>query len=406
MAKSCVDVDLADPPRAIDVPPRYPSALVLLRWRGRPLGQLELPVTDGRIEAIDLWLAAGSAVGDRLAAAAVETLLCPLPDIGGRCAAPPISCSVIVCTRNRARELRRCLDSICRSGTAAEIIVVDNAPLDDATARVAASYPVQYVVEHRPGLNWARSRGARVATSDVVIYTDDDVVVDRAWVDAMRSPFADAAVGAVTGLVLPLELETPAQEAFERFVGFGRGFERRSFSANTLRPVGCARVGAGASMAIRRELVTGMRLFDVELDGGTLTRSGGDHYAFYRLLRSGHVIVYNPEALSWHRHRRSDHELRSTLFGYSVGAYCYLLRCMVAHGDLQAFFAGMGWFLKHHVRQLWRGLRHHPDAQPPSLTLAEWRGALTAPWAFARSLRRRQGHPDPCEAASLVGEVT
>jgi Glycosyl transferase family 2 len=168
MAKICVDVDLADSPRAIDVPPRYPSALVLLRWRGRPLGQLELPVTDGRIEAIDLWLAAGSAVGDRLAAAAVETLLCPLPDIGGRCAAPPISCSVIVCTRNRARELRRCLDSICRSGTAAEIIVVDNAPLDDATARVAASYPVQYVVEHRPGLNWARSRGSSLGRCHAV----------------------------------------------------------------------------------------------------------------------------------------------------------------------------------------------------------------------------------------------
>ena len=75
-------------------------------------------------------------------------------------------------------------------------------------------------MEPRKGLNWARTCGARAATSDLLLHTDDDVAVDAGWVAAMCEPFADPQVAAVTGLVLALELETPAQEAFEHYMGF------------------------------------------------------------------------------------------------------------------------------------------------------------------------------------------
>ena len=59
-------------------------------------------------------------------------------------------------------------------------------------------------------------------------------------------------------------------------------------------------------------------LFDEALDAGTPTRAGGDNDIFYRLLAAGHRIVYDPAALSWHRHRREWPELRRTVFGYGV----------------------------------------------------------------------------------------
>ena len=134
------------------------------------------------------------------------------------------ACTVIVCTRDRPDDLRNCLESILLSRPCAtEIIVVDNAPPNDATARLVTEYPVKYVVEPRQGLNWARTCGARTATSDLLLYTDDDVAVDAGWVSAMGKPFADPQVGAVTGLVLARELETPTQEAFEKY---GRVFAR------------------------------------------------------------------------------------------------------------------------------------------------------------------------------------
>lgn len=391
MATKICDVDLADGPRSLTVPAPYRTALLLLRWRGRPVGQVRMEANGGLLPALDVWRKATEAAGDRLVRAILADLMpqdAP-PTISGPPALP--TGSVVVCTRDRPEDLRRFLDSVCPvAGRDVEVIVVDNAPPDDRTARVAADYPVRYVCEPRKGLNWARGKGARTATGKVVIYTDDDVVVDRGWIDAMRRPFADPGVAAVTGLVVPIELETTAQEQFERFVGFGRGFDRREFSIGMMSPISASRVGAGASMAVRRDLVLGLGLFDVELDCGTAARSSGDHYAFYRLLSLGYRLVYNPEALSWHRHRRGHAELSSQLFDYSVGVYCWLLRALVFHREDETFSVGSRWFLGHHVRQLGMGLIRHPDAQPLSLTLAEVRGVLIAPFAFLASLRQEK----------------
>ena len=41
--------------------------------------------------------------------------------------------------------------------------------------------------------------------------------------------------------------------------------------------------------------------------------SGEETHAFYRLLSLGHRIVYTPDALAWHRHRRDMPELREQL---------------------------------------------------------------------------------------------
>jgi GT2 family glycosyltransferase len=301
------------------------------------------------------------------------------------------SSTVAVCTRDRPEDLRRCLDSICASaGRETQVLVVDNAPSDEAASRVAAGYPVSYIREEQPGLNWARARAVREARGDVILFTDDDVVVDPGWIDAMRGPFTDASVGAVTGLLMPLELDTPAQWLFEAYGGFSRGFRRLEFSASNTVPAAAGRVGAGASMAFRRTLAETMGFFEVELDCGTATRSGGDAYAFYRVLRSGHRIVYTPAAVAWHRHRRDMEQLRSTLFGYSVGVYAFLLRCLHEHGDLHALSVGWQWFRGHHLREISRALRRQPGRLPLDLLMAEVRGCLAAPYVYISSRRRER----------------
>ena len=50
---------------------------------------------------------------------------------------------------------------------------------------------------------------------------------------ALASVFAeDAEVMAVTGLVVPYELDTEAQILFEQYGGFARGFERQWYRVN------------------------------------------------------------------------------------------------------------------------------------------------------------------------------
>ncbi|MEP7176632.1 MAG: glycosyltransferase, partial [Gemmatimonadales bacterium] len=61
----------------------------------------------------------------------------------------------------------------------AEILVVDNAPPDDATQDLVARYPsVRYVREPIQGLDFARNRALASASGEVVAFLDDDAVAE------------------------------------------------------------------------------------------------------------------------------------------------------------------------------------------------------------------------------------
>jgi GT2 family glycosyltransferase len=371
---------------------RYDTAFVVVRWYGRPLGQLWIKVGPNQtILSTDLCRAIADEFGWNLTQQSLKNWLLGISEP----LTPPTpsskSVSVIVCTRDRPDDLRRCLDALMTLSTPnVEIVVVDNAPPDDGTAQLAATYPVIYVREDRQGLNWARAKGARVASGEIVVYTDDDVIVDAGWVNGMLTPFDDPRVACVTGLVLPFELETDAQHLFERYGGFGRGYERRVYDYTSFVPASASRIGAGASMAFRRAMVNRMGLFDSEMDCGTAVLTGGDAYAFYRLLNEGFHIVYTPDALAWHRHRRSREALRKTLYGYSVGGFAFLLRCLLHHGDMQSVKIAWQWFRWHHLYQLKQVLRRNPQAYPIDMTLAEILGALYSVSAYFKSRRRER----------------
>jgi glycosyltransferase involved in cell wall biosynthesis len=298
---------------------------------------------------------------------------------------------VAVCTRDRPDDLGRCLAALAaQAHPAAEILVIDNASRDASTRNVCGRFPVRYVREDVAGLNWARRRAVLEARSEVIAFTDDDAVPDPRWLAEMLRPFASDSVGATSGLALPLELETDGQEGFERSCPMSRGFLPRAFDAQSVSPLAAANAGLGASMAIRLDLARRLRLFEADLDAGTAAKSGGDTYAFYLLLRLGHRIAYSPDALVWHRHRRTRQELVDVLRNYSIGTYVFLLRCLVLHGEFGALGAGAGWFLKHHVKQFLRALLRRPQATPLSITLAEIGGVLQAPVALVATLRRER----------------
>src|SRR5437016_5283605 len=94
-----------------------------------------------------------------------------------------LSCSVVVCTRNRPDHLNRCLEALSSvSYPRFDALVVDNAPADSRAKEVAERWGARYVVEPIVGLSRARNLGARTCSSDIVAFTDDDAVVDPEWV--------------------------------------------------------------------------------------------------------------------------------------------------------------------------------------------------------------------------------
>jgi O-antigen biosynthesis protein len=190
-------------------------------------------------------------------------------------------------------------------------------------------------------------------------------------------------VMAVTGLVVPLELETEAQLLFERYGGFGRGFDRRCYRLNC---GGCGRevfhlragrFGTGANMAFRRSLFARIGGFDPALDVGTVTNGGGDLEMFFRVLQEGHTLVYEPSALVRHRHRRDYAQLRAQITNFGVGFQAYLVRSAIAYPQRRFAIAcfGLWWLWRRSIRRLLLSLIH-PSPVARDLILAELRGSL------------------------------
>lgn len=321
---------------------------------------------------------------------------------------PLPSVSVVVCTRDRAESLARCLESLAALDYPdLEILIVDNAPKDKTTRSIVEHFTssyFRYLVEPCPGLDWARNRGIAEAKGEIIAYTDDDVRVDKLWVQNLVKAFARPEVMCVTGLVAPAERETEAQNLFENYGGFGRGFQRRYFSLALQSewyyfPLNASIFGTGCNMAFRRTFFEQHGNFDVALDVGTPTHGAGDLEMFYRVARAGYMVVYEPEALIWHYHRREYAKLQRQLSDFGRGYYSFLTRCFVNDPPMRWTVLRWGW--EWYKRWFWRRLRYRAKIGR-KLVLREAFGALQGPFFYfisrrhARKITQKYGlNPQP-----------
>jgi GT2 family glycosyltransferase len=320
--------------------------LALMRLDGLPLGWATVDVPpDGRVQ-VDLRAAEHvDSAGTGVTPWASDGTL------GGESASPgrarPTTSesllSVVVATCAGVDSTLRCIEAILRSDTGrVEVVVVENRPAGSAVRRAmqerfGADERLRYVEESRPGLSSARNAGLRSARGELIAFTDDDVVVDKGWIRSIRRAFAAAPeVGCVTGLILPLELETPTQLLVERFATYAKGFLPRTYALDRpppdqpLFPYAAGYLGSGANIAFREEVVRGLGGFDPTLGTGTAARGGEDLDIFIRVLQSGSSLAYDPRAMVWHRHPDTDARLRLRAFDYGTALGAMLTKQLVS----------------------------------------------------------------------------
>jgi GT2 family glycosyltransferase len=396
----------------------YTRALSLVRLHTQPLGMVALDLGDHGLSAAEyarrIWQELGPSIQQHLrqdgvadvapltVAGLVDANTPPcLEDYQSRLTAVP-SASIVICTRDRPDGLATCLRSLaCLDYPNYEVIVVDNAPRTEATVPVVRAFceaipRLRYVKEDRPGLSWARNCGAALADGDVIAFTDDDVVVDRHWLSKLVLAFCSHTdVACVTGLVVPMALETEAQEWFEQFGGFGRGFQMRVFDMienrpnSPVYPFSCGMIGSGNNMAFKAPILRSIGFFDPALGAGTASRGGEDLSAFFSVITAGHKIVYEPAALVHHLHRSSYKDLHQQMYGYGTGLTAYLAKCLLDNPKrLSTFSTKMPYALVHllsaHSEKNAKKSLHYPK----ELTRIERKGMLYGPFAYIRGLKQ------------------
>lgn len=417
-----LDVDLAHGVPAVDANLGRP-ALVILRYRGAVIGRAHLLPTDLPMTAAEFAAFAGRHVwwcvtelsrtggADGTLQPERTDPVPPAPESGAallqsldavlderRTRPVTASASIVICTRHRPRELTDCLASIAAGGEAArEVIVVDNGP-DPETEAAARAANARYVIEPRPGLNIARNTGLRASNADVVVFVDDDVRPEPGFVDALLRRFDRNDVGVVCGLVLPLVLETDAQVGFEYALGFGgMGFLPLSFDRGFLAgwrwgpPLW--ELGAGANMAVRRDMALRVGGFDERLGAGVLGGCGDDTDFWHNILASGGIVRYEPLSVVRHRHRETWSALERQAAGYAKG---HVIALFAAHargqagGNLSRAFGFMpAWYVRRILHAPTRWMFGDPDRLLFSSLRGYFAGLRHVRLAFARQPQPR-----------------
>jgi GT2 family glycosyltransferase len=397
-----VDVDVAS--GIADIPAvdaggiRRDRAWILVRVFGEPIGSLQLPIDGEALPAGRIADAASEEFGPliRNRVESAGGTLAMLPNDGIVVADVPRHLADRA-TRNRPTTLVRSLRALlAQRYPAFRVVVVDNAPTDDRTRDCVADLAderIDYVVERRPGLSWARNRGIGAAEEDVVAFLDDDELPDPHWLAEIargfwRHPEADA----VTGVIVPAELDTYPQDLFERYGGHskGRGFRPAVFSPDTadqqspLYPL--PPFGAGGNMAIRRSCFVGPEAFDVALGAGTPACGAEDTQMLTRILLAGGTIVYQPSALVWHCHHKTMAALGTVMRGYGTGLTAYYTSLLL---DRPGRIFQLARLVPAAIRDLasrdGRSLGAVAGAFPGGLVAANRRGMMTGPYQYLRS---------------------
>jgi glycosyltransferase involved in cell wall biosynthesis len=241
--------------------------------------------------------------------------------------------TIIICTYNRSRELSRTLGSLSEmilpAGLQWEVVVVDNNS-SDATRQIClehqAKLPLRYLFEKRQGKSFALNSGAQTARGEFLIFTDDDVRVDRQWLSALwdahqRYP------GKVFfgGRVLPLWEKPPPRWVSQNLSTLTVLFPHLDWGDQEKKAdIAAGELFAGGNSAYPRSAFGSANRFSetvglLEQDAKRGYRVGLEDTEFVRhLVGEGWQGVYVPSAMIRHLHvasRYSEKYLRKFYMG-------------------------------------------------------------------------------------------
>jgi glycosyltransferase involved in cell wall biosynthesis len=207
--------------------------------------------------------------------------------------------AVIICTWNRAALLDDTLTQLGRVevplGVAWDILVVNNNctdATDEVIARHARRLPIRRLCEPRPGKSFAANHAVGQTQADLLVWTDDDVLVDPHWLSAYAAAAQDWPQATFFGgSVEPLFSVRPPAWIGRSMRLLAAPYAVRSYDGS-VRLLAAHEIPFGVNMAMRRQ-VFDREAFDTRLGPCQKTEIRGEESnLIHRLRMSGHQGVW------------------------------------------------------------------------------------------------------------------
>jgi len=159
-----------------------------------------------------------------------------------------------------------------------------------------------------------KNAGAEISRADLVAFIDDDVIVASDWPLRIVEPFADPAVGLVSGpSLVPDDLPLMARLAGVTLASKAAGYVAQRYLQGDPHPrevrwsflIGC-------NMAFRKTVLNELGGFDPAF------WPGEEMIASSRATRAGHKLIFHPHAFLYHYPRSSLLRYLKQIYGYGA----------------------------------------------------------------------------------------
>jgi len=196
------------------------------------------------------------------------------------------------------------------------IIVVDgNEELYEKVANVYDAQEKIKVLATREniGVSGARNTGIRAARGDFIAFMDDDAIAEERWVENLVDAYQKLDAIAVGGRILPIWL-SKQPDYFPEELGWLVGVTHEGFAQEKVVEV---RNTFGPNISFKREVFEKIGLFWEKLGFAKRGTSylQGEEAEFTLRMKSklGKGVIYNPEAVVYHKIPASKTEPRTLL---------------------------------------------------------------------------------------------
>lgn len=216
--------------------------------------------------------------------------------------------SVILCTYNRDKYLYNVLKSIAENGfdrAGYEIVLVNNNCTDNTEAecrRFQCDYPevtFRCFHETQQGLSHARNRGIQEAQGDILVYVDDDALVNREYLQTYADFFASHPdIQAAGGPIIP-QYETAEPSWMSHYIKMLlTGYK---YNGNQVKEFDSNDYPGGGNAAYRTSVFSQVGLFNVDLGRKGNNLFGSEEKDIFDKMRTlGMRIYYLPNAILYH----------------------------------------------------------------------------------------------------------
>ena len=216
--------------------------------------------------------------------------------------------TLIICTYNREKYIGPLLESIAKNDYPTsdyELVLVDNNCTDNTNGvceQFAVEHPeitLRYVVETEQGLSAARNKGIEEAKGDIIIYVDDDALVDTDYIRIYAEHFsAHPETMAAGGPIEPLyETEEPkwmspyTKALLTAWMNYG----------DQVREYPNGRYPGGGNAAYRKVVFDKVGLFNTELGRkGSALLASEEKDIFDKMKAQGMQVLYLPTPVLHH----------------------------------------------------------------------------------------------------------